>query len=89
MYAQKKRSPNLLAVAAVALVALLILAIAGAIIVAVLLFGVNRAEVTVGEMDRERQPALVVDDDTTQGEAPIEIPPAPPTTVPVGGSIDG
>ena len=82
MYAQKKRVPNPLAVAAVALAALLTVAVAGLVLLGVLLLGPNRAAAPVSEQIVDTQPALIAEDPTTQGEAPIEIPPAPPVDAP-------
>jgi 2-alkenal reductase len=78
MYAQNKRAPNLLAVAAVALVGLLLLAVVGVGLVGVLLLGANRTAAPAVEQIVEQQPAFIAEDPTAQGEAPVEIPPAPP-----------
>ena len=80
MYAQKKRAPNPLAVAAVALAALLTVAVAGLVLLGVLLLGPNRAAAPVSEQIVDTQPALIAEDPTTQGEAPIEIPLPPRST---------
>ena len=82
MYAQNKRSPNLLAIAAIALAALIIFAIAGMGLVGLLVIRASRASAPVSEQIVETQPALVAEESTAQGEAVIEIPPSPPVNGP-------
>jgi 2-alkenal reductase len=81
MYAQNKKSPNLLVVAAVALAGLLILAVVGVVLVGVLVFGVSRTSAPLNEQVVAPRPALA-EDPTTQGEAQIQLPPPPPVNAP-------
>jgi len=82
MYAQNKRSPNLLAIAAAALAVLLILAVVGVGLVGWMVLRANRTVSPVAQQTVQTEQALAADDSTAQGEAVIEIPPAPPTDAP-------
>jgi len=82
MYAQNKRSPNLLAIAAAVLAVLLILAVAGVGLVGWMVLRTNRAVSPVAQETVQTHPALAVDESTAQGEAVIQIPPAPPANPP-------